>query len=99
MAGQVPLMAFTNASLVNARGLDPVAAGGFATAITIGMGVGSVVTPFIVKALKAYRPIVAVYAIVTALGIYFGWQMPLGDAPASTNVCTSPPAVAALPRP
>lgn len=78
MAGQVPLMAFTNASLVNARGLDPVAAGGFATAITIGMGVGSVVTPFIVKALKAYRPIVAVYAIVTALGIYFGWQMPLG---------------------
>ena len=53
MAAQVPLMAFTNASLVNARGLDPVAAGGFATAITIGMGIGSVVTPLIVKAIKA----------------------------------------------
>ena len=78
MAAQVPLMAFTNASLVNARGLDPVAAGGFATAITIGMGIGSVVTPLIVKAIKAYRPVIVIYAVITALGIYFGWQMPVG---------------------
>jgi MFS family permease len=78
MAGQVPLMAFTNAALINARGLDPISAGGFATAITIGMGVGSVVTPFIVKFIKAYRPVIIIYAILGALGAYFGWQMPIG---------------------
>lgn len=78
MAAQVPLMAFTNASLINARGLDPVAAGGFATAITIGMGIGSVVTPIIVRFVKAYRPVVAIYAVLTAVGIYLGWQMPIG---------------------
>ena len=78
MASQVPLMAFTTATLQTLRELDPVAAGGMATAITIGMGVGSVVSPIIVRALKSFRIIIAVYAVVTALVVYFGWQMPVG---------------------
>lgn len=78
MASQVPLMAFTTATLQTLREFDPVAAGGMATAITIGMGVGSVVSPIIVRALKSFRIIIAVYAVVTALVIYFGWQMPVG---------------------
>ncbi len=78
MASQVPLMAFTTATLQTLRELDPVAAGGMATAITIGMGVGSVVSPIIVRAIKSFRVIIAIYAVVTALVIYFGWQMPVG---------------------
>lgn len=78
MAGQVPLMAFTTAALQTIRGMDPVAAGGMATAITIGMGVGSVVSPIIVRALKSFRIVIAVYGVLTALVIYFGWQMPVG---------------------
>ena len=78
MASQVPLMAFTTATLQTLRELDPVAAGGMATAITIGMGVGSVVSPIIVRALKSFRIVIAVYAVVTALVVYFGWQMPVG---------------------
>jgi predicted MFS family arabinose efflux permease len=78
MGANVPLMAFTNASLINARGLDPVAAGGFATAITIAMGVGSVVTPFLVKLIKAYRPVVIAYGVLGAASVFFGWQMPIG---------------------
>ncbi len=80
MASQVPVMAFTTVALVNANGMTPVAAGLMATAITIGMGVGSVVTPFIIKVIKAYRPIIAIYAIITAICIYFAWQMPVGAA-------------------
>lgn len=71
-------MAFTTATLQTLRELDPVAAGGMATAITIGMGVGSVVSPIIVRALKSFRIVIAVYAVVTALVVYFGWQMPVG---------------------
>lgn len=78
MAAQVPLMAFTTAILVNLRELTPVEAGGMATAITIGMGVGSVVTPIIVRAIKGFRPVIVVYTILTALVLYFGWQMPVG---------------------
>lgn len=78
MAGQVPLMAFTTAALQTLREFDAVAAGGMATAITIGMGVGSVVSPILVRLLKSFRPIIAVYGILTALVIYFGWQMPVG---------------------
>ena len=78
MAGQVPLMAFTTAALQTLREMDPVAAGGMATAITIGMGVGSVVSPIIVRALKSFRIVIAIYGVLTALVIYFGWQMPLG---------------------
>lgn len=78
MGAQVPLMAFTNAALINARGLDPVAAGGFATAITIAMGVGSVVTPILIKLIKSYRPLVIIYGIVGAICIFFGWQTPIG---------------------
>ncbi len=78
MAGQVPLMAFTTATLVNLRELTPVEAGGMATAITIGMGIGSVISPIFVRALKAFRPIIAVYGIIVAVVIYFGWTMPVG---------------------
>lgn len=78
MAAQVPLMAFTTGTLVNLRGLDPAAAGGMATAITIGMGIGSVVSPVIVRAIKAFRPLIVVYVVVTALVIFFGWRMPIG---------------------
>ncbi len=78
MASQVPLMAFTTATLQTLREFDPAAAGGMATAITIGMGVGSVVSPIIVRAIKSFRVVIAIYAVVTALVIYFGWQMPVG---------------------
>lgn len=78
MASQVPLMAFTTATLQTLREMDPVAAGGMATAITIGMGVGSVVSPIIVRALKSFRIVVAVYGILTAIVIYLGWTMPIG---------------------
>ena len=78
MAGQVPLMAFSTSVLQVLRGMDAVAAGGMLTAFTIGMGVGSVVSPFILKAVKAYRPIVAVYCIIAALMAVFAWQLPIG---------------------
>lgn len=78
MAAQVPLMAFTTGALQALRGLDAVSAGGMATAITIGMGVGSVVSPIIVRAIKRFRPLIAIYGIITALVLYFGWQMPIG---------------------
>ncbi|MCI8469614.1 MAG: MFS transporter [Eggerthellaceae bacterium] len=78
MAGQVPLMAFTTAALQTLREMDAVGAGGMATAITIGMGVGSVVSPIIVRALKSFRIVIAIYGVLTALVIYFGWQMPVG---------------------
>lgn len=78
MAAQVPLMAFTTATLQTLREFDPAAAGGMATAITIGMGIGSVVSPIIIRAIKSFRVIIAIYAVVTALVIYFGWQMPVG---------------------
>ncbi len=80
MAAQVPLMAFTTAVLQTRVGLDPAAAGGMATAITIGMGVGSVVSPIIVRAIKSFRVVIAIYAIVTAVVIYLGWQVPVGVA-------------------
>lgn len=80
MAAQVPLMAFTTGTLQALRGFDAVGAGGMATAITIGMGVGSVVSPIIVRVLKAFRPIIAVYGVLTALVMYFGWQAPAGVA-------------------
>lgn len=78
MAGQVPLMAFTPAALQTIVGLEPAAAGGMTTALTIGMGIGSVVSPIIVRAIKAFRPIIAVYGIVTAVVIYIGYTMPVG---------------------
>ena len=78
MAGQVPLMAFTPAALQTIVGLDPAAAGGMTTALTIGMGVGSVVSPIIVRAIKAFRPLIAVYGVVTAVVIYLGYTMPVG---------------------
>lgn len=79
MACQVPIMAFYPMALqMGGAGLDAVAAGGMVTGVTIGMGVGSVVTPFFVKLTKAYRPIIAIYAIIVAAGAYFGWQMPAG---------------------
>lgn len=78
MAGQVPLMAFTPATLQTIVGLDPAAAGGMTTAVTIGMGIGSVVSPIIVRAIKAFRPVVAVYGVVAAIVIYIGYTMPVG---------------------
>lgn len=80
MAAQVPLMAFTTVALTVAGGLEPAAAGLMATSITIGMGIGSVVTPLIIKAVKSYRIIILIYAIITCIGIFFAWQMPAGSA-------------------
>lgn len=78
MAAQVPVMAFSTGALQALRGLTPVEAGAMVTAVTIGMGIGSVVSPIIVRAIKKFRPIIIVYTIITALVIYFGWQMPVG---------------------
>ena len=78
MACQVPIMAFTTVALVNAGGLDPVAAGGMVTGVTIGMGIGSIVTPIIVKFTKAYRPVIIIYTIIVAACTYFEWQMAAG---------------------
>lgn len=80
MAAQVPVMAFTTVALVEVHEMTQVAAGLMATAITIGMGIGSVVTPVIVKAVKKYRPIIAIYGIVTTACIFFAWQLPVGAA-------------------
>ena len=78
MAAQVPLMAFTTVILQTIREMEAVAAGGMATAITIGMGVGSVVTPIIVRKIGAFRPVIIIYTVLTALVLYFAWQMPIG---------------------
>lgn len=78
MAAQVPVMAFSTATLQALRGMSPVESGAMITALTIGMGVGSVVSPILVRAIKKFRPIIAVYTVITALVIYFGWQMPSG---------------------
>ena len=78
MACQVPIMAFTTVTLVNIGGLDPVVAGGMVTGVTIGMGIGSVVTPIIVKFTKAYRPVIIVYTIIVAACTFLEWKMSAG---------------------
>ncbi len=87
MAAQVPVMAFSTAALQALRGMSPVESGAMITALTIGMGVGSVVSPIIIRAIKKFRPIIAVYTVVTALVIYFAWQMPIGPVMYGVYFC------------
>lgn len=79
MGAQVTVMAFMSASL-QSRGLAAVSAGGMATSFTIAMGVGSIITPFITRAIGRFRPVIAIYTIIGAACIFCGWMSPIGIA-------------------
>lgn len=71
---QVPAVAFLPAAL-QSQGYDAATAGLLSTGVTISMGVGSIVTPLIVRAVGRYRPIIAVYTVLGAISLFFCWQM------------------------
>ena len=74
LTAQVTTMAFISAA-IQSRGYDAVAAGGMATAVTIGCGAGSIITPVIIRKLGRYKPVLAVYSVIGAASLYFGWQL------------------------
>lgn len=71
---QVPAVAFLPAAL-QSQGYDAATAGLLSTGVTISMGVGSIVTPLIVRAVGRYRPVIAIYTVLGAISLFFGWQM------------------------
>ncbi len=72
---QVTTMAFISAA-IQSRGYSAVTAGGLATAMTVGCGIGAVVTPIIIRTVGRYKPVIAIYTVIGAVCLYFGWQMP-----------------------
>ena len=77
MGAQVTSVAFLSSAL-QSRGLDRVAAGAYSTAITLGMGVGSIVIPMISRKIGLFKPVIVPVTIIGTICLYFGWQMPIG---------------------
>jgi NNP family nitrate/nitrite transporter-like MFS transporter len=70
------------------RGLDPITAGMYASMINVGSLIGCLATPAIAARIGSYKPLMAVLAIVSVVGVTFAWQAPIGLPLAAALFCT-----------
>ncbi len=74
MIAQVCMVGFLVRGLT-ARGIPESTSAGITTAMTIGMGVGAVITPIIARKVGYYRPVIAVYGILGTIAIFMSYRM------------------------
>jgi NNP family nitrate/nitrite transporter-like MFS transporter len=70
------------------RGLNPITAGMYASTINIGSLIGCLVTPALATRIGSYKPLMAILALVSVVGVTFAWQAPVGLPLGAALFCT-----------
>lgn len=78
MGAAMALSGFLPNALKVVRGIDPVKAGLLGSLGTLGSFFGSIMGPIICDRMGYMKPYLVIVTLLGAIGIYFGWQAPLG---------------------
>ncbi|MDR1901954.1 MAG: MFS transporter [Treponema sp.] len=65
-------------TILGGRGIDPVAAGIYGSAVTIGNLLGCIFAPVLAGRLGLNKPFLYLFTIISVVGAAFGWQAPQG---------------------
>ena len=78
MAATMCILTFLPQVLQSTRGFDPTAAGALSSVVTFGNLTGSILAPVIIARTGRFKLVAIAFAVVSAAGTAFAWQLPEG---------------------